>query len=156
MGRARKSGSSRRCVVMRTLRRALDHALPQARDGVRLVERDADLVIVAPDRMAGAHEMVAVDVKRELRRQSNRICDVDARAARREISHRAVDDTAVVKRQPSALEYAVPGVRTPLDTVFAHGRHSQLLQVFQPSLSRADCGLINFDCSDAGYRFILH
>jgi hypothetical protein len=93
-----------------------------------LIESHADLIVVAPDRMAVAREMVAVDVKRELRRQSGRICDVEARAARRDVPHRAVDDDAIVKRQPSALEDAMPRMRAPLVCMLVHGRHSHQLQ----------------------------
>ena len=99
-----------------------------------LVEGDADLIVLAPDRVAVAREMIAIDLKRELRWQSGRIGNVNA-------------------RQPSALEYTVPGVCAPLDDVFAHSSHSHHCKL-RESLMLADCGLINFDCSAAGYRFI--
>ena len=68
-----------------------------------LVEDDADLIVLAPDRVAVAREMIAIDLKRELRWQSGRIGNVNARAARGDVPHRAVDGTAIAKRQPSPL-----------------------------------------------------
>jgi hypothetical protein len=130
--------------------------MPQGDADIRigvLVEGDSDLIVLAPDRVAVAREMIAIDLKRELRWQSGRIGNVNARAARGDVSHRAVDGTAIAKRQPSALEYAVPGVSAPLDDVFAHSSHSHHCKL-RESLVLADCGLINFDRSAAGYRFI--
>jgi len=87
-----------------------------------VLEREADALIVAPDRVAITHEAIGCDHQRKRRRQPDRACDIDARAARRQVSHRAFDAAAAAAKRDRALfENPVPGYYS----FFDHRRESE-------------------------------
>src|SRR5271155_80127 len=79
------------------------------------------MAVVAPDRMAVAHEMVDVDQQRERVGQADRIGDDHARAGLRDVSDGTINAAAAVKGESAALKYAVPCRFSSLRDVVAHG-----------------------------------
>ena len=85
---------------------------------------EADAPVVAPNRAAMPYEIVAHDQERERWRQHDGNVEVDRRAARRHVSHRA-RDAAVFEGDRSTLEDTVTLRCTLLD----HSRRSMLMSV---------------------------
>ena len=80
-----------------------------------LIERDADPLFAAPDRVPRTDELIGRYHQSEIMRDANGIGDFNARAIRRDISYRAVDAAAVVKRKRAAFEHSMPGYSSLLD-----------------------------------------
>jgi hypothetical protein len=74
-----------------------------------LVERDADLGVSAPDRMAVTLEVVGLDDERKRRRQSHRGRYLNPRTARGNVADHAVNAAAADKSQRSLFENALSG-----------------------------------------------
>src|SRR3979409_2771384 len=74
-----------------------------------LVERDADPLFAAPDRVATAHELIGRDDQREGPRDAERIGKINACATGRDVSHGAVDAAPAAERDRAAFEDPVAG-----------------------------------------------
>src|SRR5665647_764034 len=80
-----------------------------------LVERDTDPLLVAPHRAAAAHELIGLDHQHERLRHAHGIGDIDPRAARRDVAHRAVQAATAAEGEHAALEHPVSGLDPFLD-----------------------------------------
>ena len=80
-----------------------------------LIERDAELLITDPDRMAMAHEIGGRDHEREAFRQADRILYLNPRTARGDIAHRAVSAAATAERKRALFENSVSLCCSPLN-----------------------------------------
>jgi hypothetical protein len=80
-----------------------------------LIERDAELLVTDPDRMAMAHEIGGRDHEREAFRQADRILYLNPRTARGDIAHRAVSAAATAERKRALFENSVSTCCSPLN-----------------------------------------
>jgi hypothetical protein len=93
--------------------------------GESSIERHADPLLAAPDRVAAAHELIGFDDERERWRHANRTCNIEPRAARRNVSHRAVDAAATAKGEHAVFQHSVSGRGPFLD----HGSQSENIRI---------------------------
>jgi acid stress chaperone HdeB len=113
----------------------------------RLFERDADAFLDVPDRAAIALEAIGRDHESEGAVQAERCCDFQPCAALRDVADRAVDATAIAKRNRALFENPISG-RSPF---FDHDCRSEALCTAVIALG--NYGQLNSNLAVLAYAF---